>query len=159
MTANMRSSSPNMRSSGPNVRSSKLTRAWGLTNGFGFARVVGLRGIMKQHKTEETAQRVLNWLPRLVQHWLLRLVRSCGFVPAIEVKVLEEKLKRAESSRQWYAHRCDMLQREQKRFGAGKARTLLCDILANGQLLPDPKGKRYPSSNTQDHARNEGSEE
>ncbi len=86
--------------------------------------------------------------PARHSHWLIRLVRSCGFVPAIEAEVLKEKLKRAESSRQWYAHRCDMLQREQKRFGDGKARTLLCDILANGQLLPDPTGERYPSPNT-----------
>ena len=80
--------------------------------------------------------------PARDSHWLVRLVRYFGFVPAAD-------LKRAESSMRWYAHRCDMLQREQKRFGEGKERTLLCDILANGQLLPDPHGKRYPSPNVE----------
>jgi len=87
--------------------------------------------------------------PARTSHWLLRLVRCCGFVPAVELRIAEEKLKRAKLSRAFYAHRCDMLQREQKRFGEGKVRTLLCDILANGQLLPDPKGERYPSPNVE----------
>ncbi len=60
---------------------------------------------------------------------------------------LSKMLKRAEFSRDWYKSRCEMLLREQKRFGEGKARTLLCDILANGQMLPDPNGERYPSPN------------
>lgn len=36
----------------------------------------------------------------------------------------------------------DMLQREQRRM-RDPERTLVCDIIANGALLPDPDGKRY----------------
>ena len=38
--------------------------------------------------------------------------------------------------------RCHRLQQENHRFREPE-RTILCDILANGTLLPDPEGKRY----------------
>jgi hypothetical protein len=38
--------------------------------------------------------------------------------------------------------RCNRLQQEQRRFREPE-RTILCDILANGTLLPDPQGTRY----------------
>lgn len=39
-------------------------------------------------------------------------------------------------------HRINMLAQEQKRM-RDPERTLVCDIIANGQLLPDPTGTRY----------------
>jgi uncharacterized protein YjbI with pentapeptide repeats len=39
-------------------------------------------------------------------------------------------------------HRLHRLQQENARFREPE-RTILCDILANGTLLPDPDGKRY----------------
>lgn len=48
----------------------------------------------------------------------------------------------AERLLEWHRGRIEMLGREQKRM-RDPERTLVCDILANGQLLPDPKGARY----------------
>jgi len=59
---------------------------------------------------------------------------------------LEQENGRLKDERDWYKKRIELLQIEQKRFVDRKARTLLCDILANGQLLPDPNGKRYPNT-------------
>lgn len=73
--------------------------------------------------------------------------------PAVQMAFLSEMadmLKRLEFSRSWYRSRCELLEKEQKRFGEGKERTLLCDILANGQILPDPNNTRYPSPNMED---------
>ncbi len=42
----------------------------------------------------------------------------------------------------WYQGRLDMLLHEQD-WMRDPERTLLCDIIANGALLPDPDGKRY----------------
>jgi len=61
-----------------------------------------------------------------------------------ELKLLtaEGERDKARASRDFYTRRCDMLQAEQKRM-RDPERTLVCDIPANGQLLPDPHGKRY----------------
>ena len=53
-----------------------------------------------------------------------------------------ENYMRVVESREWYMRRLNMLLREQSRM-RDPERTLVCDILAKGQLLPDPKGKRY----------------
>jgi len=42
----------------------------------------------------------------------------------------------------FYRRRCDLLQAHQASM-RDPERTLVCDILANGQLLPDPAGTRY----------------
>ena len=42
----------------------------------------------------------------------------------------------------WYLRRVNLLGKVQKHM-RDPERTLVCDILANGQLLPDPHGKRY----------------
>lgn len=47
-----------------------------------------------------------------------------------------------ESSLDFYKRRVQLLEREQHRM-RDPERTLVCDILANGQLLSDPHGKRY----------------
>jgi hypothetical protein len=43
---------------------------------------------------------------------------------------------KAERSKEWYKCRVDMLQKEQTRM-RDPERTIVCDILANAQLLPD----------------------
>lgn len=58
------------------------------------------------------------------------------------ITVLERELAEARASRKFYKRRCDMLQREQKNF-RDPERIMVCDILANAQLLPDPNGDRY----------------
>ena len=56
--------------------------------------------------------------------------------------VSEAAMRIIANSREWYQRRVSMLAREQKRM-RDPERTLVCDIIANGQLLPDPQGKRY----------------
>ena len=71
--------------------------------------------------------------------------------PAVQMSFLWDMaraLMRQQIQIERYEAKLHLLQREQSRFGNGKERTLLCDILANGQMMPDPKGKRYPSANT-----------
>lgn len=53
------------------------------------------------------------------------------------------EIARLKSSRDFYRTRCDLLQKLQVRM-RDPERTLVCDILANGCLLPDPNGDRYP---------------
>lgn len=53
------------------------------------------------------------------------------------------EIARLKSSRDFYRTRCDLLQKLQVRM-RDPERTLVCDILANGCLLPDPNGERYP---------------
>lgn len=47
----------------------------------------------------------------------------------------------------FYKKRCELLQKVQHTM-RDPERTLVCDILANGQLLPDPNGIRYPPLQT-----------
>ncbi len=53
----------------------------------------------------------------------------------------KERLRIAES-KWWYKHRVEMLAENQPRM-RDPERTLVCDIIANGQLLPDTDGSRY----------------
>lgn len=48
----------------------------------------------------------------------------------------------------FYKRRCDMLQAWQGRM-RDPERTIVCDIIANGQTLPDPRGERYGVHNDQ----------
>ncbi len=56
------------------------------------------------------------------------------------------EIKRLEQSREFYRRRCALLQEWQGRM-RDPERQLVCDILANAQLMPDPHGKRYPPPN------------
>jgi hypothetical protein len=49
---------------------------------------------------------------------------------------------RLESERDWYRNRIRLLEKYKSKFREPEI-TLICDIIANGQLLPDPDGKRY----------------
>jgi len=51
------------------------------------------------------------------------------------LRIISERVKA-------YDRKLRLLQTEQHRM-RDPERTLLCDILANGQLLPDPQGSRY----------------
>lgn len=55
---------------------------------------------------------------------------------------LVEHCRKLAHSADWNRRRVEMLSRLQKHMRYPE-RTLVCDILANGQLLPDPEGKRY----------------
>jgi len=55
---------------------------------------------------------------------------------------LVEHCRKLAHSADWNRRRVEMLARLQKHM-RDPERTLVCDILANGQLLPDPQGKRY----------------
>ena len=61
-------------------------------------------------------------------------------------KLMQEELvehcRKLAHSADWNRRRVEMLARLQKHM-RDPERTLVCDILANGQLLPDPQGKRY----------------
>ena len=57
---------------------------------------------------------------------------------------LTDHCKKLHSAEQFYRRRCELLEKEQRRM-RDPERTLVCDVLANGSLLPDPHGKRYGS--------------
>jgi hypothetical protein len=57
-------------------------------------------------------------------------------------KELTAALKRETDRAKWYERRVDLLLKNQNMF-RDPERTILCDVCANGQLLPDPEGKRY----------------
>jgi|GEM_PF-3501180 len=55
------------------------------------------------------------------------------------IKAVVERLRH---SVDFYQRRCDLLQQWQSRM-RDPERTIVCDILANAQMLPDPTGARY----------------
>jgi hypothetical protein len=55
---------------------------------------------------------------------------------------LQKEIKTLKSTLDFYKQRCDLLQQQQSGM-RDPERTIVCDILANGVLLPDPKGSRY----------------
>jgi hypothetical protein len=58
------------------------------------------------------------------------------------IRRLVAEVEQLSASVEWCRQRMDLLQREQQRM-RDPERTLVCDILANGSLLPDPTGARY----------------
>lgn len=60
-----------------------------------------------------------------------------------EIKQVQDKqIERLENSLRFYRSRCELLQKVQI-YMRDPERTIVCDILANNSLLPDPKGTRY----------------
>lgn len=55
---------------------------------------------------------------------------------------LVEHCRKMKGQHEWRGNRLDLLARVQKHM-RDPERKLVCDILANGQLLPDPTGSRY----------------
>ena len=53
-----------------------------------------------------------------------------------------DAIERQRKALDFYRRRCELLQAHQASM-RDPERTLVCDILANGQLLPDPAGQRY----------------
>jgi hypothetical protein len=60
----------------------------------------------------------------------------------IDILHLKEQVKDLKFSNEWYESRFELLQKVQK-YMRDPERTIVCDILANNSLLPDPSGKRY----------------
>jgi len=60
---------------------------------------------------------------------------------------LVEHCRKLTHSSDWNRRRVDMLSRMQRHMRTPE-RTLVCDIIANCQLLPDPDGKRYGFATT-----------
>ena len=58
------------------------------------------------------------------------------------VKTDTEIIETLKKSLNFYKQRCELLQQVQK-YMRDPERTIVCDILANNSLLPDPEGKRY----------------
>lgn len=61
---------------------------------------------------------------------------------SVDLAEAQREIERQRFSVEWTRSRLDRLQKEQARI-PDPWRTLVCDILANGSLLPDPEGKRY----------------
>ena len=58
------------------------------------------------------------------------------------VKTDTEIIETLQKSLNFYKQRCELLQQVQK-YMRDPERTIVCDILTNNSLLPDPEGKRY----------------
>jgi hypothetical protein len=54
----------------------------------------------------------------------------------------EEENRKLKLSLDFYKSRCVLLEKVQK-YMRDPERQIVCDILANNSLLPDPEGKRY----------------
>ena len=64
-----------------------------------------------------------------------------------------ERLEEAESSAAWYERRCTALQEQQSAM-RDPERTIVCDILANGAVLPpDFAGDRYAIKDTSEESK------
>lgn len=86
---------------------------------------------------------------------ILELAKSCGFRGLTEEKdeiddeywgCWEEQLlkfvREIYLKNDFYKTRCELLQKVQK-YMRDPERQIVCDILANNSLLPDPSGVRY----------------
>jgi len=62
---------------------------------------------------------------------------------------LVEHCRKLAHSADWNRRRVEMLSRLQKHM-RDPERTMVCDILANGQMIPDPQSKRYGFAATGD---------
>ena len=64
-----------------------------------------------------------------------------------------ERLEEAEASAAWYERRCSALQEQQSNM-RDPERTIVCDILANGAVLPpDFAGDRYAIKDTSEESK------
>jgi hypothetical protein len=72
----------------------------------------------------------------------IRLTKKIDKLNEEQIEVLQELITLYEVSRNFYKQRCELLQQVQKHM-RDPERTIVCDILANNTLLPDPEGKRY----------------
>ena len=95
-------------------------------------------------KTDSKKRDELRKFNALVR-WLNRITSPEGCT-AVDARKLREYNHGLADEIEFYKRRVEMLGREQKRM-RDPERTLVCDIIANGQLLPDPNGKRYGTPN------------
>ena len=79
--------------------------------------------------------------------------QSLGAVQPEEVSELLDRLEEAESSVAWHQRRWMALQMHQKKMREPE-RTMVCDIIANGELLhPTVAGDRYAVKDTQEKSK------
>lgn len=89
----------------------------------------------------------MNPLQRRLHNAAIVLECECdehGFVELLRETIGEIENLRSEAD--FYRRRCDLLQEWQNRM-RDPERTIVCDILANGQTLPDQSGNRYGTPN------------
>jgi hypothetical protein len=72
----------------------------------------------------------------------VRLTKKIDKLNEEQIELLQEQITLYEISLNFYKQRCELLQQAQK-YMRDPERTIVCDILANNALLPDPEGKRY----------------
>ena len=72
----------------------------------------------------------------------VRLTKKIDKLNEEQIELLKEQITLYEKSLNFYKQRCELLQQVQKHM-RDPERTIVCDILANNTLLPDPEGKRY----------------
>jgi len=65
----------------------------------------------------------------------------------VELVNFRARVVKLENSANFYRKRCTLLERCQRNM-RDPERQIVCDILANGALLPDPEGTRYGSGST-----------
>ena len=75
------------------------------------------------------------------EEWGQRACDTCDAVDLANEQLRKDVVKLV-NSRNWNKRRLDLLASVQKHM-RDPERQLVCDILANGQLLPDPHGTRY----------------
>lgn len=67
-----------------------------------------------------------------------KLIKTNEEIEKEHLKIIEK----LEHSLSFYKSRCELLQKIQK-YMRDPEQTIVCDILANNSLLPDPEGTRY----------------
>lgn len=72
----------------------------------------------------------------------VRLTKKIDKLNEEQIELLKKQITHYKVSRNFYKQRCELLQQVQKHM-RDPERTIVCDILANNTLLPDPEGKRY----------------
>jgi hypothetical protein len=75
--------------------------------------------------------------PSSIQKWV-----EMEYVWKEHLEELEKEKQDLKFSRDFYKSRCELLGKVQK-YMKDPDRQIVCDILANNTLLPDPKGERY----------------
>ena len=68
----------------------------------------------------------------------IEIAQSCGDY----IEKLEKENEDLKFEKDFYKSRCELLGKVQK-YMRDPERQIVCDILANNNLLPDPEGKRY----------------
>lgn len=63
-------------------------------------------------------------------------------IQQMKLEIFQDENEKLKKSKRFYESRCELLQKVQK-YMRDPERQIVCDILANNDLLPDPSGVRY----------------